>query len=153
MVPRPPWSQSAGIASEGVTYTVLSHTADTGIEAEAESFAELIEVLATGMFEIMGAIGRVEPTSETTVEVSRSTPEETLVDSLSELLFHSEVEDVHYCSFSVDELDDDRIIIRARGLPIGEVEPTGPPIKAVTYHDVSARETNGRWFGRVYFDV
>ena len=34
-------------------YEVLSHTADSGIEATADTLPELIGVLATGMFDLM----------------------------------------------------------------------------------------------------
>jgi SHS2 domain-containing protein len=33
------------------------------------------------------------------------------------------------------------------------VEPTGPPIKAVTYHAVVVEQREEDWLGRVYFDV
>ena len=37
-------------------YKVLSHTADTGIEATAPSISALIDELATGMFELMTTV-------------------------------------------------------------------------------------------------
>ncbi len=136
-----------------MTYTVLSHTADTGIEAAAETFDHLMEVMATGMFETMASVEENEMTHRIDLEVSASTREDLLVDVLSELLFKSEVEDLHFCSFEVTESAPLVLRVVAKGVPIKDIEPSGPPIKAVTYHDVTVIESEEGWFGRVYFDV
>jgi SHS2 domain-containing protein len=43
--------------------------------------------------------------------------------------------------------------VEVGGVPTSAVEPAGPPIKAVTYHDLVVERREGRWYGRVYFDV
>ena len=42
-------------------YTVLSHTADTGIEATADSLSDLVDDLATGMFGLMASLEPCRP--------------------------------------------------------------------------------------------
>ena len=134
-------------------YTVLSHTADTGIEATAATFPELLGELATGMFALMGSPrpGVAERTVVSVVESANI--EELVVDALSELLYQSEVEDLFFCRFDIEKSDADGVRITAAGVDNAAVELTGPPIKAVTYHDVAVTETDAGWYGRVYFDV
>jgi SHS2 domain-containing protein len=135
-----------------VPYNVLSHTADTGIEARADTYPELVAELATGMFDLMGdaPLGVVGEPVEIGVEASSH--EDLVIDALSELLYRSEVDDLFLFDFGVSARGD-RIHVRARGVPIAQVEPTGPPIKAVTYHDVAVHPMGDGWYGRVYFDV
>lgn len=133
-------------------YEILSHTADTGIEATGASFPDLVRELAAGMFGLIAAPQAPEG-PEIEVEVSGADPEDLVVDVLSELLYQSEVEDLNFVDFQVELLGDQRLRVRAHGIPLSQVELTGPPIKAVTYHDVTIRETDEGWYGRVYFDV
>ena len=131
----------------------LSHTADTGLEATAPTFPDLVEELAMGMFELMADADCSEPprTVETTVEAESR--EDLIVDVLSELLYLSETEDTHFCRFEVSITDHRSMALRASGMPNGAVEVTGPPIKAVTYHQLEVTETDDGWYDRVYFDV
>lgn len=136
-----------------MTYTVLSHTADTGIEATAETFTDLIGTLATGMFGIMAKVEPCPPQHAVVIEVSAEAAEDLVVDALSELLYRSEVDDLLFCDFEVTRKAETTLAITATGIPVTAVEMTGPPIKAVTYHDVVVRQSDSGWYGRVYFDV
>jgi SHS2 domain-containing protein len=137
-----------------MTYRVLRHTADIGIEATGHTLTELIEVLSRGMFELMA---RCDPSAHRrllTLRVAAPTVEDLVVDILSELLLHSETEDLVFCEFRVT-LQPGRAAatVETGGIPIHDVEPAGPPIKSVTYHDLVVAERDGQWYGRVYFDV
>lgn len=134
-------------------YEILSHTADTGIEATGANLPDLVRELARGMFGLMAAPEALPEGPQIAVEVSGADPEDLVVDLLSELLYQSEVEDLIFVDFEVELLGDQRLRVRAHGIPVSQVELTGPPIKAVTYHDVTIRETDEGWYGRVYFDV
>jgi len=135
-------------------FCVLSHTADTGIEATANTLGDLIGELCAGMF---GLIGSAEPTSAkkwVEVEVVAQGMEELVVDTLSELLYHSEVENLIFCAFRVSTGPKDFAVrVKAGGVLVGAVEPVGPPIKAVTYHDLVVEQRDDAWYCRVYFDV
>ncbi len=134
-------------------YTVLSHTADTGIEATAASFPELLRELATGMFDLMG-IPQADAVQQTiAVDVDSTSPAELVVDALSELLYQSEVEDLFLCLFDFASTGPAGVRITASGVSNTAVDLTGPPIKAVTYYDLTVEETDAGWRGRVYFDV
>jgi SHS2 domain-containing protein len=135
-------------------HNVLSHTADTGIEATATTLSALIAELAVGMF---GLIAEVRPGSVLSwveLAVQSPTPEDLAVDVLSTLLWHSEVDDIHFSAFEVRQGRDPlEVTVRAGGPRTREAEAIGPPIKAVTYHGLLIEERDGGWYGRVYFDV
>lgn len=137
-----------------VAHRVLDHTADTGIEAKADTLSRLVEELATAMF---GLIGPVSPESArhwVEVAVSSSSVEDLVVDVLSELLYRSEIEGVTFGAFRATiSTEGHSATVQAGGVPNEEVDTTGPPIKAVTYHDLVVREHEDGWYGRVYLDV
>jgi SHS2 domain-containing protein len=133
--------------------TSLDHTADSGIEATAPTLPALIEELATGMFELMAPVEPCPAASVVETTVTADSVEDLVVDSLSDLLYLAEIEDLHLCRFDVEGSGLPEVRIRAQGIPIAGVEASGPPIKAVTYHRLEATETEEGWYGRVYFDV
>jgi SHS2 domain-containing protein len=134
-------------------HRVLDHTADTGIEATAGSVAELLHELAAGMFALMSSLEAGQAKEWVTVQVESPTLSDLVFDALSELLYQAEVEDLVLCDFRVAMEGDGAVTISAGGVPIVAAEATGPPIKAVTYHDLVIEERDGGWYGRVYFDV
>jgi SHS2 domain-containing protein len=134
-------------------YRVLDHTADTGIEATAASPEELIHELAAGMFALTSPLEAEQATAWVTVEAKSPTLADLVFDVLSELLYRAEVEDLAFCEFRVAMEGEGSATITAGGVPIVTAEATGPPIKAVTYHDLVVEERDGGWYGRVYFDV
>ena len=137
-----------------MSYRVLSHTADTGIEATGDSLSSLVTELATGMFSLVATIEPSAAVRWTKVRVESATPEDLVVDTLSELVYLSEIEDLVFCAFRVDSSPDAlAITVEAGGVPVAAVEPSGPPIKAVTYHRLVVEERGDGWYGRVYFDV
>lgn len=133
-------------------HRVLSHTADTGIEATAATLPGLIDELASGMFGLMAELGATAAEQWTRTTVSSGSISELVVDVLSELLWLSETRDLIFCTFeaSVDGL---AATIDAGGVPLEQVTVTGPPIKAVTYHGLAVEHRGAEWYGRVYFDV
>lgn len=133
-------------------YETLSHTADAGIEATSATFTGLVADLASGMFALMAEPG-TGGASKIVVVVSAADREDLVVDLLSELLYQSEVEDVLLGDFEVEQLRELELKVSARGVPLGEVQLTGPPIKAVTYHQVGVQQTKDGWRARVFFDV
>jgi SHS2 domain-containing protein len=105
------------------------------------------------MFALMARVDPCPSDGEIAIDVSAPTEEDLVVEVLSELLYESEVEDLVLCGFKTKMTSSNRIQVTAGGVATSEVELTGPPIKAVTYHDVTVEKTGRGWFGRVYFDV
>lgn len=137
-----------------MAHRVLDHTADTGIEAEAESLSRLVEELATAMFGLVAPVSPEAARHWVEVSVSSSSVEDLVVDILSELLYRSEVDGVTFGAFRATVPTAGlSATVEAGGVPTGESDPTGPPIKAVTYHDLAIRALDDGWYGRVYLDV
>ncbi len=134
-------------------YRVLSHTADTGIEASAATLNQLIERLAFGMFDLMFDLDSLEPVEWLTASIEASTVDDLVVDVLSELLYLSEVNDFAACAIVVETDGHTNARVRAGGIPVREAELQGPPIKAVTYHQLAISQSDDGWHGRVIFDV
>lgn len=135
------------------TYEILDHTADTGIRIEGRSLSELIEAGAVGMFALMADAEYSSSGTEIEFEMSPRPADDMVVDVLAELLYRSEIEDALLCDIEVRETDRGVIEVTAAGVPWSDVELTGPPIKAVTYHDLEVKQEGGTWTAIVYFDV
>lgn len=131
----------------------LSHTADTGVEATASSLTGLIGELAAGMFELMAEVDPCPAEPRFTARVEASTNEDLVVDCLSQLLYMSEIEGMHFCRFEIEEAGESSVHVSVAGVPTADVELTGPSIKAVTYHQLEVSERDDGWYGRVYLDV
>lgn len=134
-------------------YTVLDHTADTGVEATGDDLPKLIRSLSTAMFELMASIDPCPSEGSVTMRVSAETEADLVFDALSELLYRSEVDYLLLCDIEVSSTGPCEVEITASGISWDSVELGGPPIKAVTYHDFTVEETDDGWFARVYFDV
>jgi SHS2 domain-containing protein len=136
------------------SYEVFSHTADTGIAVEADTLAELVEYAAEGMFGLMYDVGGGKPDREIEFLVAAPSLADLLVDTLSELLYFSEADDLVPCTFTVPEVTETRLCMRAGVVPLRDDLQVGPPIKAVTYHDLVVGQTaDRRWAARLVFDV
>jgi SHS2 domain-containing protein len=137
-----------------MAHRVLSHTADTGIEATADTLSMLIHELAAGMFGLIAVLDPGESERWVAATVESTSIEDLVVDSLSELLGLAEVDDLVLCDFRVTIGEGPFTVnLEAGGVPTEGVQSEGPPIKAVTYHGLRAEETEDGWYGRVYFDV
>jgi SHS2 domain-containing protein len=136
-----------------VRYEVLDHTADTGLRAYGVTLYELFENAAWGMFDLMFSLDEFSPIRDVPVVATGDTHEELLFNWLSELLYHSEALDLAFCYFTVDRLEEGGVQGSAGGVPIATAELRGPPIKAVTYHDLVVVQNPGTWWARVIFDV
>jgi SHS2 domain-containing protein len=136
-------------------YRVLSHTADTGIEASAASFEAVVATTAVGMFDLMYDLASLTPSSEIVAAVSAiGELDEIIVDALSELLYLAEADDLLCTDVIATRSGNNELRIVAAATPTAGVELRGPPVKAVTYHDLSVAEVEpGRWIARVYFDT
>lgn len=133
-------------------YQTLSHTADTGIVTRADTLADVIANAAFAMFDLV--YDTADATDARTVDfVARAdNAPDLLIEVLTELLYLSETEDVAFAVFDV-RADARRAVVRAVGSSTADVELRGPPIKAVTYHDLRCEHTGDHWEAQVIFDV
>ncbi|MEA3501583.1 MAG: archease [Actinomycetota bacterium] len=133
-------------------YEIVDHTADTGIETGGATLADAIGNAAFGMFDLMYNLSSISAETSVTFEVTAVSPPELLVDVLSDLLLRSETDDLVFTNFHVRTAGT-HAIIDVVGASIHGLELRGPPIKAVTYHELRCEPAGGGWQTRVIFDV
>ncbi|MFP3914530.1 MAG: archease [Actinomycetota bacterium] len=134
-------------------HRVLSHTADTGIEATSSTLSGLLEEVLAGMFGLMADMEDSASRRWEELSVEAATPADLVVDTLSEALYVSEVRDLIPCAFRVGVTDQRRATVALGGVPMRSLPAAGPAVKAVTYHDLAVEERDDGWYARVYFDV
>lgn len=137
-----------------MTYRVLDHTADTGIDVEATSAAELFAAAAAGMFALMYG-DELETQADHEIEIASSGDgyEDLLVNFLSDLLAESEIRRVALVTPTIDHIDEASLRGRLIAVPVDDLGLIGPPVKAVTYHGLYVARVEQRWRARVIFDV
>ncbi len=133
------------------SYDEIDHTADTGLTVRAATLPELLSAAAEGMFRLM--YGEVPSTDRRIVfTVPDEPPVDLLYDVLAELLWRSEAEDLAVGHVEVVSVGAG-YRVEATGASTADVELVGPPIKAVTWHDLVCERRDAGWFARVIFDV
>ncbi len=148
MAEAPDQSSAAG------HYRLLEHTADMGIEAQADSLAALFIYTARGLLEILFDTPCVPGGGQRLpVTLHRADTEELLVAWLGEVLFLIEQREFCPVGFHIEELEGGRL----RGSVVGEFRPGEirpvREVKAVTYHRLSVQRHKGTWKARVYLDL
>jgi SHS2 domain-containing protein len=132
----------------------IEHTADIGIEVEADSAAGLFSCAGQALFSLM-----VHPEGIRAREVREETVtaedwENLFHDWLSHLLHHFLQDGFIAATISVLDIDETHIHARLTGEKLDyERHDFQTEIKAVTYHQLSVRNENGHWTARVIFDV
>jgi SHS2 domain-containing protein len=141
-------------------YTELEHTADWAIRVWGDDLDALFRHAAAAMFELQGADMAAEPNLAIELSCTGIDLETLLVAWLSELLFHSEMQDALWTRFQV------RVVQAAPDTP--ETYPQWAlgarvqgqrgrghlaHVKAVTYYQLSVAQVAGRWEAVVTFDT
>lgn len=136
------------------TFTLIEHTADVGIVATGETFAEALSSVAEGMVSVL-----VEPEDTRCDEVLQVTVvsadrEALVVDWLNELLYRFEAEAFLPQNFEVVV---DEVGTTLRAVCRGErVDPERHNVltcvKAATYHGLEVTD-EGSWRIQVFLDV
>jgi SHS2 domain-containing protein len=143
-------------AGHGAGHREIDHTADLGFEVWAPSpealFAEAVAALA----ELCYDRDRVRPVEARALEVAGATPEERLVHWLQEIYFWLERD-----LWLAADADAAKVVIEGdsvRGLVRGEPYDASrhtlhTEIKAITYHQLRARQEDGLRRTTVIVDV
>lgn len=130
-------------------YREVAHTADWELEVWAPDLAGLLEQAAQGMYALTGVELAHGPRQRRRVEVEGGDPEDLLVAFLGELLFLTESEGLGFDRFRV-EVEGGRVRAEAEG---AAVRAQAKEIKAVTYHRLAVRASEGGLRTRIVFDV
>jgi len=135
-------------------FETFDHTADVGIIGRGATLAEAFANASKAMFSLMVDLDLVEPRQEQRIEVEADDREGLLVGWLAELLYVSEVDNLVFNRFDVDEISDIRIVARAFGEPL-DLDRHNPKlmIKAVTRHMLEVAPADGGYQVRVILDI
>jgi len=133
------------------TYAVISHTADIGLSVEADDLTDVFATATRAMFELMFGACVDAPSRSRNIEASGASAGELLWDWLSSVLGWAEADGAAYYQAEVTVGAGALGVVR--GPASGALELVGPPIKAVTLHQLVVEPRAERWRAEVIFDV
>ncbi|MDP2939408.1 MAG: archease [Candidatus Omnitrophota bacterium] len=135
-------------------FTIISHTADTGIEVKANTLEELFENAALGMFSIIADLTQIKAKERLEIEVKAEDLNELFLNWLRELLYQFNTSYILFKEFMIRKLNDKRLIAYVWGDKIGTKKGIiNTEIKAVTYHEFKLEKKDSCWKAQVIFDV
>ncbi len=143
-------------------FEITEHTADVGVAATGDTFAEALAWLARGMFSVIAALEGVETRESIEVSVSSIDREALVIDWLNELLYRYDGEGWLLKEFDVVVSEDGRsLTARCKGEHVApERHELLGDIKAATYHGlevshnpVMSQPDLGEWRISVVLDV
>lgn len=130
-------------------YQEQPHTADWALTVWAPELSELLQQAARGMYALMHARLQAEPRETYRFEIAAPDRETLLVTFLAELLYFTQRDNVGFDHFDLDQ-NGERLRAEVAGAPI---EKIAKEIKAVTYHNLTVRETERGLEATIVFDV
>ena len=137
-----------------VAYEILEHTADVGLLARGTTLAESFENAAAGMMEIAVDPAGVAEREQKRIAAEAPDREALLVNFLQEVLWLVDGEGWLPRRVAVEQIGETGVSAVAFGEPRDPARHTLRIIvKAVTYHQLSVRETPEGWRAEVYFDI
>jgi SHS2 domain-containing protein len=136
-------------------YEVFEHTADVGIRAFGEDLNQAFENAASGMFDIITDLDKVEPVGEYDISIKEVDLAQLVVDWLSELLYIHSVRQLMLSKFKAHIQEKEgfwHLLGSAQGEEIKEIHPYHTEIKAVTHHILKVEKNDG-YHIQVLFDI
>jgi SHS2 domain-containing protein len=135
-------------------YKVFDHTADLGLEIYGKTVNELFANAAFAVFDIITDLKYVSSIVAREIIVEGEGWEDLLVNYLREILYMFNGEGLLLKEYSIIEIDPQHLQGRVSGeLFNPSKHRINTEMKAVTYHQVTVRETPNGWIGRVICDV
>lgn len=140
----------------------IPHTADIKIRVFGKTMQDLFRHALIGMFQVVHPqspqctrvhdrlVCKALP-QERIVEITAPDVTALLVDFLSEGLYLSDIYNEAYLDIHIHELTTTRIKATLYGVKITGFDVV--ELKAVTYHDIDIKQTNGMWQTDIVFDI
>ncbi|MBN2282987.1 MAG: archease [Deltaproteobacteria bacterium] len=139
---------------ERIPYRIFEHTADLGVEIYGRSREELFSNAAGAICDIVTEGWDVGTAHERIIEAEGTDGEDLLVNFLREVLYLLNGKGFISRECRVAFTGDERLSAALRGEPLDmKKHRLTREIKAVTYHQVSLKQTGDGWSARVIFDV
>jgi SHS2 domain-containing protein len=135
-------------------YETFDHTADIGVRAFGRTPEEVFGHAAEALFNVLTDLKSIRGRLTRKVEIHGSDLEDLLVRWLGELLYLCEGEGYLFREFSIVQLTPTFLKATARGERFDPARHEfKTEIKAVTYHQVEVAQKDGKWVGKVIFDI
>ena len=135
-------------------FEILDHTADIGLIVYGVDLKALFENAGEALFHLITDLKKVRRPTKRTVEIEKENLERLMVDWLNELLYLHDVEHLLFKKFNVESVGKDGLKAVVKGEAFQEgVHVIKTEVKAVTYHQIEVRKTNGRWRAQVILDL
>ncbi|MBK5092819.1 MAG: archease [Actinobacteria bacterium] len=135
-------------------FKTIEHTADIGIEVEADTLGELFEGTAMAMLSLIVDPATVRDDVERELSLEAGDLEELLFIWLNELLFIMYADGLLFSKFEVKDVGDSRLVAVASGERLDRGRHRlDEEIKAATYHEMMVERLDEGWKARVIFDV
>jgi SHS2 domain-containing protein len=132
----------------------IEHTADLGIEVEADSPAELFSCAGRALFSLMVNTQNVQIREERRITIQADGWEDLFHDWLARLLREFLQDGFIAATVAVDEIDSTHLHACLAGEKLDyDRHEFEMEIKAVTYHQLAVVHDRDRWRVRVIFDV
>ena len=132
-------------------FEILEHTADVGVRSWGPTLEEAFEQATHGLLDIVG-VWKPGTGERQEIAVEGRDLGGVLVDWLDEVLYLQDVRDVVVTALEVREVTPEA----ARGwIEIAPRPPeiAGTAVKAITYHQLTVSQRDGRWETTVYLDI
>ena len=139
-----------------VTYRYLEHTADIGVEVEAESLEQAFSEAGIALFEIMTDTAAFQPIERADVKATGEDLQSLLYSYLEELIYIFDTHALVIVSVEVSRITTDPFAIEAEAWgekfdPERHESRTG--VKAITYHRMVVRTKGKRKVLRYFVDI
>lgn len=137
-------------------FEIFEHTADVGIRGYGKSIEEAFENAAYGMFSIMyNKLKKVRPLKKLEVRCSGYDIESLFVEWLNELLSVSNIYQIVFSQFKIQELDLKKYNLRAivKGDTFSKEFEPAIEVKAATYSNLKVEKINNNYIAQCILDV
>ena len=135
-------------------FNFIEHTADMGLEAQADSLAAVFEEMARGLVGMIYGNSPVREMLEEEVVVRADDPVELMVAWLNEIVYRIEMDDLVVREVVINTVDDNGLHATLTGerFDAGR-HSVERQVKSVTYHQACLEERPDGWYARVYVDL
>jgi tRNA nucleotidyltransferase (CCA-adding enzyme) len=140
-----------------VGFRFFDHTADIGLVVSAPTVSALFEEAAVALTAVLSGSAPVDPSERVSVSLTACSVEQLLVDWLVELLGRFDIE--------LWLTGSGQLLVEQRGdswhlggvIAGASLDPRGQtaalPVKGITYHRLSVRQTTDGWWATIVLDV
>ena len=136
------------------TFKIIDHTGDMGIIIYGGDLKELFLNAGRAFFSLITNLNRIRSTFEHKIVLKSENLDELMVTWLGELLYLFDAKGMLLKKFDLDEINKHGLKAVVRGESFQpERHVIKREIKAVTYHQVKVEKKDGKWEGRIIFDL